>query len=138
MFLEAFRVSTQRPFRVGLVRSHVSATMPCRLQPTLSRDTSSTTRSWPNVRGHRRRPAAMVGSLVKCRSALLIEGVVAKKRLAVQKNAWRLSLQKKRLKRLAVVIAKKRLAVQKTLGGGCCKKTFGGAKKRVAVVNPLD
>ena len=83
MFLEAFRASTQRPFRVGLARSHVSATMSCRLQPTLSRDTSSTTRSWPNVREHRRRPAAMVGSLVKCRSPLFNPGGCYKKTLAL-------------------------------------------------------
>ena len=83
MFLEAFRASTQRPFRVGLARSHVSATMSCRLQPTLSRDTSSTTRSWPNVREHRRRPAAMVGSLVKCRSPLFNPGGCYKKTLSL-------------------------------------------------------
>ena len=74
MFLEEFRASRQRPFPVGLARSRVSATMSCRLQPTFSRETSSTTRSWPHVRGHRWRSAAMVGSLVKCRSAFFNPG----------------------------------------------------------------
>ena len=66
---------------MGLARSRVAATVSCRLEPAISRETSSTTRSRAHVRGPRRRSAATVGSFVKCRSALFNPGGGYKKRL---------------------------------------------------------
>ena len=93
MFLEGLRTSRQRPLCMRLARNRVSATVSCLVEAMISRETSSTSRLRPPVRGPRRRSAAMVGSLVQCRSALFNPGGGYKKSLFSEVSSGQIRTQ---------------------------------------------